>query len=398
MDKGVKIVLIIVGIIVAIILGFVGIYVSVNMQLKKQYETTNKLMEEAKNYAVLNKIYGEDIFNKLDKPKGVTDGIVYVNRDLEVSMAVVYDDVCYTKLYSSEDFVDFISPNACVRMVILDAAKNDEVLKPDDDNKDDEQLPDDEIIVDPDDEFESSYVNYDEGLESNQATSLYNKYVKYSKFDINAYSNINVNEDDSNEYMVTLAIYNILNDNNVNMKDYGWTSTDELEDGHSKGYKITTSQIENYINKLFDVNKMINYRELDLWFYNDISAHYYETEDCYRLIRRNSIPATGGGPGDVYSKYLRSEVNGDNIIVYSNYFRVVFDTGSSWVEDRVNDEDTHTLCYSTDVEYVCPVGDDETDVEYVLDNLSKHVGKFKHTFTKKSDGNYYWVNTVKVSN
>ena len=213
MDKGVKIVLIIVGIIVAIILGFVGIYVSVNMQLKKQYETTNKLMEEAKNYAVLNKIYGEDIFDKLNKPKGVTDGIVYVNSDLEVSMAVVYDDVCYTKLYSSEDFVDFISHNSCIQMVILDAAKNDEVLKPDDDNKDDEQLPDDEIIVDPDDEFESGYVNYDEGLESNQATTLYNKYVKYSKFDINAYSNINVNEDDSNEYMVTLAIYNILNDN-----------------------------------------------------------------------------------------------------------------------------------------------------------------------------------------
>ena len=42
-------------------------------------------------------------------------------------------------------------------------------------------------------------------------------------------------------------------------------------------------------------------------------------------------------------------------------------------------------------------GCDGSAKECALDKYSNYVGKFKHTFTKGSDGNYYWVSTNKIN-
>ena len=221
--------------------------------------------------------------------------------------------------------------------------------------------------------------------------SLYKKYISYTSYETNNYKNINVNDSSSDEYLVKHSIYKILEDNKVNIKDYKYKSDDYNLGGFEYGYKVTTNQINQYIKNNFNVQRKIDFESLNLQFVingddADIAYYYDSTEKAYRLISDSSIPKTGAGNIIKYSKYNKHDVIGDELIIYTDFFLIGNDMGIAYIN---NNMDTIRAVITT-------LGDmEKLDVDYILNNHSNKIGKFKHVF-KKTTGNYYWVSTTQI--
>lgn len=224
--------------------------------------------------------------------------------------------------------------------------------------------------------------------------SLYKKYISYTTYETNNYKNINVNDSSSDEYLVKYAIYKILEDNNVNIKNYVWSNSngDSYASYYRNGYKVTTDQINKYIKDNFNVQRTIDFDSLDLQFVvngndADIAYYYNEAEKAYRLVADSSIPKTGAGNIIKYSKYNSHEINGDELIIYTEFFILGNDMGWVYLNNNMDN-----------VNFVITVLGDmaDIDVEYVLNNHNNKIGKFKHVF-KNINGNYYWVSTTQTN-
>jgi len=124
--------LIIAIVVVVAIIGvtYLGVYLYANYLVKYYEKETYKIVPLAREYVENNlDQVDKDIFYKLDMNKKVTDGIVYVNKDLEVALAIIYDDtVCYIKYYDSDNLIDNIKPDYCKLFLKL----NIEISKEDD--------------------------------------------------------------------------------------------------------------------------------------------------------------------------------------------------------------------------------------------------------------------------
>jgi len=241
--------------------------------------------------------------------------------------------------------------------------------------------------------------NGDDVANEQLATELYNKYIKYS-VETSDYKNMNVNDSSSDVYLIKHAIYNILKDNNVNIEKYLYNS-DALSnldlDLYKNGYKITTSQIKQYILKNFNISRNIDFNNVELNFACDskISEHYYPNENAYRLIY-NLGPWSGCDSEGVYSKIFENEVNENNIIIYTDYLLADYEMSFMCVRSSAD----NPLSCEKDIPYNEQqqiAGCDGTAKECVLNKYSNYVGKFKHVFTKDSSENYYWVSTNKIN-
>lgn len=227
-------------------------------------------------------------------------------------------------------------------------------------------------------------------VDSELVKSLYNKYISYALYETNNYRNINVNDSSSDEYLVKFSIYKILEDNKINIKNYLFYNGESEESNFSKGYKITTDQIYKYIKDNFNINRTIDFKSLNFKFVvngddADIAYYYYPTENAYRLISDSSIPKTGAGKVIKYSKYNKHEVIGEELIVYTDFFLVVNDIGTSYINSNM---DNHNML-------IYEVGD-TNNIEYILNKHSEKIGKFKHVF-KNINGTYYWVSTQQTN-
>jgi len=224
--------------------------------------------------------------------------------------------------------------------------------------------------------------------------SLYKKYISYTTYETNNYKNINVNDSSSDEYLVKYAIYKILEDNKVNIKNYAWSNSngDSYASYYRNGYKVTTNQINKYIKDNFNVQRTIDFDSLDLQFVvngddSDIAYYYDTNKNEYRLVADSSIPKTGAGSVSKYSKYNKHEIIGDELIIYTEFFILGNDMGWVYLNNNMDN-----------VNFVITVLGDmaDIDVEYVLNNHNNKIGKFKHVF-KNVNGNYYWVSTTQTN-
>ena len=211
---------------------------------------------------------------------------------------------------------------------------------------------------------------------------------------------MNVNDSSSDVYLIKHAIYNILKDNNVNIEDYMYNSDyDYGEDLYKYGYKITTSQIKQYISKNFNINRNIDFNNAELNFACDagMNSKYYSNENAYRLIDSDGPWSVCGSEG-VYSKITKYEASANDLIIYTDYLLADFEMTILCIRSTAD----NPLSCGEYIQYYNEQGQTLVDCEgtakdCVLDKYSNYVGKFKHTFTKGSDGNYYWVSTNKIN-
>ena len=125
--KNNSLIIAIIAVIAIIGLYYLGAYLYANYLVKYYKEETDKLVPLAQSYVKSNEnYYGVNIFDKLDKNKKVTDGLIYVNENSEVALAIIYDDaVCYVKYYNSDEYIDNIKPDYCQMFLNIHIANYD---------------------------------------------------------------------------------------------------------------------------------------------------------------------------------------------------------------------------------------------------------------------------------
>lgn len=251
---------------------------------------------------------------------------------------------------------------------------------------------------------------------SKDAQYLYNKYIKYyhkvnNKHDqkVNIietgnYKNININDSSSDAYLIKFAIFNILQDNNIDIDDYDCVDECLNAQDYKNGYKITNSQIMAYVKNNFKINRDIDFKNAELNFTcnSGITFHYFDNEGYYKLVDAFSIPASHCSGDTVFSKVVKEENIGKDLIIYTQYMNFGLDGDVKWVEDSVDSESMAELDhYEENCEQITNncygIYYDEFLKTCILSNYSDRVGQFKHTFTKDSEGNYYWVSTQKIN-
>jgi len=255
---------------------------------------------------------------------------------------------------------------------------------------------------------------------SSDAQYLYNKYIKYyndvykiegsdeiSSIETNNFKNININDSSSDEYLIKYSILSILKDNNVDISKYHFDMCIDCsdEDYYKNGYKITTTQIETYIKNNFKLNRKIDFKNTEISFgcTTLISLAYYD-EGYYKLVDFTSIPSGGCFGETTYSKVLKEETSGNNLIIYTE-FMIYGLAGDMYYLNSFVEENNEYEFILKDSSEKCgewPEGcfgvyGYEHIKSCILNNYSDKVGKFKHIFTKDSNGNYYWVSTQKIN-
>jgi len=422
MKKSTKIILIVLAIIVVFVIAL-AIYGVVSIRVR---EYKNELREEIKieleseselivfaidNYCAAERMKIE--LDMLDGPIVCTnseniianiDKIVELKKDYEI-IELIYNglEVRSLLLKSKDVQVAFINENA-------------DLVDENDKNNESEDVEEEKVCP-----YTENLVG-DEDLSflSSDAQYLYNKYIKYyndvykiegsdeiSSIETNNFKNININDSSSDEYLIKYSILSILKDNNVDISKYHFDMCIDCsdEDYYKNGYKITTTQIETYIKNNFKLNRKIDFKNTEISFgcTTLISLAYYD-EGYYKLVDFTSIPSGGCFGETTYSKVLKEETSGNNLIIYTE-FMIYGLAGDMYYLNSFVEENNEYEFILKDSSEKCgewPEGcfgvyGYEHIKSCILNNYSDKVGKFKHIFTKDSNGNYYWVSTQKIN-
>jgi len=105
-----------------ILLFYIGLMIYSKQRLKFYEKSTNEIVTLAKNYILNNPdMIGKDIFKYLDKNEKISEGVVYVDFLDNVALAIVYDDICYTKTFKEEGLSNEYSTGICIPLINLHA-------------------------------------------------------------------------------------------------------------------------------------------------------------------------------------------------------------------------------------------------------------------------------------
>lgn len=247
------------------------------------------------------------------------------------------------------------------------------------------------------------------------ANELYEKYIAYGT-DATMHYEANINDNNKDNYIIMLAINNIIEKNSykvpvLNMEDD--------EDGYlisldkEQVLKIKLSDIQDEIKALFpdieeiDVSKIKGYN-------NNPIIH---TSKYYIQFRDDNAEVFVVGNASVMSYYQFSKLDSyelvdDKIILETSYFGYggwaawinlyndSFMSKSTYVcaDSKEDSEDGMPLCNSKlMLDYSEDGITNRSDVgNYVFENLTNYTTRYKHTFIKNEDGQYYWVSTELV--
>lgn len=166
---------------------------------------------------------------------------------------------------------------------------------------------------------------------------------------------------------------------------------------------ISKDDLNNYINNTF--NNTLKY-DLPLFDESNPDGNIYKLYDMYTFESYEgkwAVTCNGDMTGEVDSKLIKAEKDGDYIYIYDN--AVVCSTNGAGYSCNKYIGDTESilncdLCTenNSDCKHddICPnrTSDDyeETMAEYMLDNESDKLATFKHTF-KESNGKYYLISS-----
>lgn len=247
------------------------------------------------------------------------------------------------------------------------------------------------------------------------AEDLYGQYITFASNESMHYE-ANIEDDSKNDYMIIMAVENIMKDKkhevpclNVEQKNGLHISIDE-----EQFLKIKLSDIEAEIRKYFPDTVEIDFSKI-------------KDDDEYPVIHASNFDIQiNGNYAEIYqvcnaavthyshfSKLNSYELVDEQIVLETTYFG--YAESMAWIslyEDSFVQNDTYRC--TTDQDYVEPTvklcnkniklkrnnNDKVTNYndisEYVFSELSEYTTKYKHTFAKDEEGNYYWISTEKV--
>ena len=162
---------------------------------------------------------------------------------------------------------------------------------------------------------------------------------------------------------------------------------------------ISKNDLNTYMNEKYYVNNTYNLSNIDESSLTnssdfDVCVSMIVEDDNYKLI---SIGASCAGQF-VKNKLIKAEEDNDYVYLYDTAVTCTSEANSNYCNKTSDDRLYNTAVYKCDGEDTsCAItdrgeGSDQKFAEYVINNLSDSLNKYKHTF-KKVNNNYYWVST-----
>ncbi len=154
-------------------------------------------------------------------------------------------------------------------------------------------------------------------------------------------------------------------------------ATDNYEDDVCTVTKVASTEINNQYKKMFGQD-ITDYEQ---FYYNDNTICYYE-DGYYYCGLTESYTTTVGALPHTYRSISSAEKEDDQIIIYDYFLKTIGDecyisyTGSA--RNEACSENYNA--------------DEEMDYDF----LKKYGTRYKHTFQKTDNDNYYWVKSEPV--
>lgn len=243
------------------------------------------------------------------------------------------------------------------------------------------------------------------------ASSLYNNYINFDERESMHEDAKNINN--SLDYMTSLAILDLIKMGKIDV-----TYSNCGDDGYSV---VDAKGINNYIKGMFNLSNDVDFTkiastydtkindvdvtgEADFGFggvsrYPHLYMHSRDLMAGYRSLKNDFLLSyclnkTNADSDKYYTKVTKVEYNDDKIYIYDDYFRVVIVNDYAYVSDRNYVENINSRYECSSSSCLSELG--RNPYNYVVKNLSKYVGHYKHTFSKDTSGNYYWSSTEMV--
>lgn len=198
----------------------------------------------------------------------------------------------------------------------------------------------------------------------------------------------NISEEEAEEATFS-EVNNILQEANEKFIPSGWE--ERYEEGTVKVY--SSKLLEEKAKEIFgeEFENDITYETLDCCGY----VYYYKDGNYY------AYNYDGGGLGSTtygVSTIEKAEQQGDYIYIYDKF---VYSDLIIYYDEESGEYNDYTEYYksSTKAEKINAEDSDDVlyligeDTEYVLENYSDQLYRYKHTFKTDDNGNYYWVSS-----
>ena len=176
---------------------------------------------------------------------------------------------------------------------------------------------------------------------------------------------------------------------------------------YSKAFSVSKDEIENMLNKTFNVNKTLELKDKQTYSYRAWVITYSAEDNMFYLDAATTGPEYGG----LKNKLTKYEQEGNTLYIYdkfvmchlangaecyktSSYNLIVTASKQKESEDVKYDSNIIKKDYNGVVE---PVYDEYINYDYIFENYSDKLNTYKTTFKKADDGKYYWYSSEIVN-
>lgn len=219
------------------------------------------------------------------------------------------------------------------------------------------------------------------------------------------YMNKKVTEADLNDKLKFVTVFSTLNENDgekVEMKLGEYTemaiSSNVSSNGKSYAIKYSKETVENRFRQIFGKNAKINHQTIEYTSLGYVNEYKNNAYYCY---------SRSGGGGPRYREELfsivKAEKDENNVYIYDQYALITpydgehFEGGCSlYAASDKSGMLVDNFEYSFLKKEVQKTGATDFNKEMIERLLPYGLPTYKHTFTKDTNGNYYWVSTEVV--
>lgn len=243
------------------------------------------------------------------------------------------------------------------------------------------------------------------------AEGLYDKYIVYGNNATIHYA-ANINDSTKDKYIVELAVNNIIEENNYIVPELSVEEYDEFYISiEGEFLRIKLEDVQEEIQRLFPNTVEVKFEDItDENGYNSINTLTYTIQfngDYVEIFYAINMTVKNY---QQFSKLNSYEVLEDNIVLETLYFGYensmggahLFEDSSmkkvmyTCVEEKDNASQTALCNEKMLIRYDEDTTNFEQISEYILNEMPEYTVRYKHTFTKDEEGNYYWTSTEKV--
>lgn len=260
-------------------------------------------------------------------------------------------------------------------------------------------------------ENENSIENKEEDKKvelSSEIMQIYNKYINYDiyygqnpdeEYDGENTMHEILNEDTKNKYMIMAAVNSILKERGIKNINFSTDYDDEgfeIDLDNEKFPTISEKDLKQKIKEMFKIdatfkfnkkyegnNMTVQYRNNLFEVFNGVNKSVATSKSYFKITdykKENEYLYIYDDFALLIGEMVQSEIYADNSM--SKRLRLCI--------DDYNEETNKSTCTCNDIkvknEYCGPNF-------YDIDSI---IQKYKHTFKKDNDGNYYWINTEMI--